>query len=275
QIAERTINYRRWEAAGRHVIDTWMLAQLHDAGARDLPGCGLKDLAPHFGVAAPDRTYIDASRVAQTLREDPERLMAYAIDDAVETLGVAAVLAPPYFAQAQVVPFDYQACTLRGAAAKIDALMLREYLHRRHAVRAPAVVQGPDPCLLPLPRVQRRSLERLRRRQPCHVGGARDRRLAPRAPHRAGRDARRSGHGWRLLRPAAGSPAGRRRRPARTDRRRLTCRNPARARRPVRGDVQLQDENLCAPGRARAAESQGFRVPLTRHRAFLSAAHRG
>jgi len=137
QIAERTINYRRWEAAGRHVIDTWMLAQLHDAGARDLPGFGLKDLARHFGVAAPDRTYIDASRVAQTLREDPERLMAYAIDDAVETLGVAAVLAPPYFAQAKVVPFDYQACTLRGAAAKIDALMLREYLHRRHAVPAP------------------------------------------------------------------------------------------------------------------------------------------
>src|SRR5207247_1655421 len=137
QIAERTINYRRWEAAGRHVVDTWMLAQLHDAGTRDLPGFGLKELARHFGVAAPDRTYIDASQVARTLREDPERLVAYAIDDAVETLGVAAVLAPPYFAQAQAVPFDYQACTLRGAAAKIDALMLREYLHRRHAVPAP------------------------------------------------------------------------------------------------------------------------------------------
>jgi len=137
QIAERTIDYRRWDAAGRHVVDTWMLAQLHDAGARDLPSFGLKELARHFGVAAPDRTYIDASQVARTLREDPERLVAYAIDDAVETLGVAAVLAPPYFAQAQVVPFDYQTCTLRGAAAKIDALMLREYLYRRHAVPAP------------------------------------------------------------------------------------------------------------------------------------------
>jgi DNA polymerase, archaea type len=137
QIAERTINYRRWDAAGRHVIDTWMLAQLHDAGTRDLPGFGLKDLARHFGVTAENRTYIDASQVARTLREDPERLIAYAIDDAVETLGVAAVLAPPYFAQAQVVPFDYQTCALRGAAAKIDALMLREYLHRRHAVPAP------------------------------------------------------------------------------------------------------------------------------------------
>jgi len=50
------------------------------------------------------------------------------------------VLAPPYFAQAQVVPFDYQSCTLRGAAAKIDALLLREYLHRRQAVPLPRPV---------------------------------------------------------------------------------------------------------------------------------------
>jgi DNA polymerase elongation subunit (family B) len=69
--------------------------------------------------------------------EAPDRLMAYAADDATETLGVAAVLAPPFFAQAQLAPFDYQSCTLRGAAAKIDALMLREYLHRRHAVPVP------------------------------------------------------------------------------------------------------------------------------------------
>jgi DNA polymerase elongation subunit (family B) len=63
--------------------------------------------------------------------------MAYALDDVQETLGVSAVLAPPYFAQAQVVPFDYQSTTLRGAAAKIDALLLREYLHRRRAVPRP------------------------------------------------------------------------------------------------------------------------------------------
>src|SRR5207245_9630563 len=42
-VAERTIGYRRYEIAGRHVIDTWMLAQLHDVGARDLPSFGGKD----------------------------------------------------------------------------------------------------------------------------------------------------------------------------------------------------------------------------------------
>ena len=137
QIAERTIGYRRYELAGRHVVDTWMLAQLHDAGTRDLPGFGLKDLARHFGVAAPERTYVDPARISREFVEAPDRLMAYALDDVIETLGLAAVLAPPYFAQAQVLPFDYQSCTLRGAAAKIDALLLREYLHRRHAVPLP------------------------------------------------------------------------------------------------------------------------------------------
>src|SRR3989449_4112320 len=101
-----------------------MLAQLHDAGTRDLPGFGLKELARHFGVAAPDRTYIDASQVARTLREDPERLVAYAIDDAVETLRVAPGLAAPHFAPAQAVPVDYHAGTPRRPAREIDPLLL-------------------------------------------------------------------------------------------------------------------------------------------------------
>ena len=145
QIAERTIAYRRYALAGRHIVDTWILAQLHDAGARDLPSFGLKDLARHLGIVAADRTYVDGGAVSEVFREDPDRLMAYAADDVRETLAVAAVFAPPYFAQAQLVPFDYQATVLRGAAAKIDGLLLREYLRRGQAVpwpRPPALVGG-------------------------------------------------------------------------------------------------------------------------------------
>ena len=141
QVAERSIGYRRYEVPGRHVVDTWMLAQLHDVGARDLPSFGLKDIARHLGVAAADRTYVDASAIARELAEAPDRLMAYASDDAVETLGIGGILAPPYFVQAQLLPFDYQSATLRGAAAKIDALLVREYLRRGHAIAAPGPSQ--------------------------------------------------------------------------------------------------------------------------------------
>ncbi|MGH7355310.1 MAG: DNA polymerase domain-containing protein [Candidatus Rokuibacteriota bacterium] len=137
QVAERTIGFRRYDVAGRHVVDTWMLAQLHDVGARDLPSFGLKDIATHWGVAAPERTYIDASQLARELALDADRVMAYAADDAAETLAVAAILAPPYFAQAQMLPFDYQSVTLRGTAGKIDALFMREYLRRRRAIPMP------------------------------------------------------------------------------------------------------------------------------------------
>ena len=140
-VAERTIGYRRYEIAGRHVIDTWMLAQLHDVGARDLPSFGLKDIARHLGLAAAGRTYIDASTIARELAESPERLMAYALDDAVETLGVGAILAPPYFAQAQLLPFDYQSAVLRGSAAKVDTLIVRDYLAAGHAIPTPRPVQ--------------------------------------------------------------------------------------------------------------------------------------
>jgi DNA polymerase elongation subunit (family B) len=136
-VAERTIGYRRYEVAGRHVIDTWLLAQLHDVGARDLPSFGLKDLARHFAVAVPDRTYVDPATIGREFAEDPDRLMAYAGDDAAETLAVSAILSPPWFAQAQFLPWDYQSVVLRGTATRIDGLLLREHLRARRAVPLP------------------------------------------------------------------------------------------------------------------------------------------
>ncbi len=134
QVAERTIAYRRYGVAGRHIVDTWMLAQLYDVAARDLDSYGLKDVARHFGLAAPDRTYLPPEDIPRVFREEPDRLMAYARDDVLETLGLSAILSPPYFVQAQALPFDYESVVLRGNATKIDALLLREYLHRGRAV---------------------------------------------------------------------------------------------------------------------------------------------
>ncbi len=136
-VGERTIAYRRFQVGGRHIVDTWLLAQLYDLTARDLPSFGLKDIAQHFGVAAPGRTYVDAARIGDLFATDPDRLMRYALDDAVETLAVSALLSPPYFAQAQILPFDYQSVVLRGNATKVDALLLRDYLRQRRAIPAP------------------------------------------------------------------------------------------------------------------------------------------
>ncbi|MBI4590218.1 MAG: DNA polymerase II [Candidatus Rokubacteria bacterium] len=138
QVAERAISYRRYQITGRHIVDTWILVQHYDVGARDLESYGLKEVARHFGLAAPDRTYLPPQEIPRIFNEDPERLMAYALDDVRETLGVGRVLSQSYFVQAQMFPFDYQDVILKGNATKIDALLLREHLHRRRAVPAPS-----------------------------------------------------------------------------------------------------------------------------------------
>ena len=142
QVADRSIAYRRYSVTGRHVIDTWILSQLYDVAARDLPSYGLKDVARHFGVAAPERTYLPPEDIPRIFLEDSARLMAYARDDVAETLSISAILSPPYFVQAQALPFDYQMTVLRGNATKIDALLMREYLHHRRAVPAPQSGRG-------------------------------------------------------------------------------------------------------------------------------------
>ena len=57
-------------------MDTWILAQLYDVAARDLPSYGLKDVARRFGVAASARTYLPPEDIPRIFREDPDRLLA-------------------------------------------------------------------------------------------------------------------------------------------------------------------------------------------------------
>jgi len=136
-VAERTLNYPRASIFGRHIVDTYFLVQIYDISHRSLNSFGLKNVAVHFGIAAPDRTYVNGSEIASLFRTDPERLMKYARDDILETRSLGDLLSPIYFAQAQLLPFNYQNISVRGNAAKIDALLLREYLRQRHAIPLP------------------------------------------------------------------------------------------------------------------------------------------
>jgi len=137
QIAERAITYRKYEIRGRHIIDTWILAQHYDVTARELEGYGLKDIAKHFGLAPDDRTYVPPDRVSWYFDHDPDTLFRYALDDVRETRALSEILSQSYFVQAQIFPFSYQNVALRGNATKIDALLIREYLRQRRAIPAP------------------------------------------------------------------------------------------------------------------------------------------
>lgn len=135
-LAEKTIDYPRWDVYGRHIIDTYFLVQLYDIGLRSLESHGLKQVARHFGIAAETRVYLDGSRISDTFHTDPEQLYLYNLDDVRETLALFRLLAYPWFLQTRIFPYSFQNCPLRGNATRINALFLREYLHRGHAIPA-------------------------------------------------------------------------------------------------------------------------------------------
>lgn len=135
-LAEKTIDYPRWDIYGRHVIDTYFLVQQYDVSQRNLESHGLKAVAHHFGVAAEERTYLDGADISSVFLSDPELLYRYNLDDVRETLALFHLLGYPWFLQTRIFPYSFQNCVIRGNATRINALFLREYLYRGHAIPA-------------------------------------------------------------------------------------------------------------------------------------------
>ncbi len=135
-LAEKNLEYPRWDVYGRHIIDTYFLTQLYDVSGRNLESHGLKSVARHFGIAAKDRTYLDGVDISATFQKDPEQLYRYNIDDVRETLSLFQLLGHPWFLQSRIFPYSFQNCVIRGNATRINSLFLREYLYRGHTIPA-------------------------------------------------------------------------------------------------------------------------------------------
>ncbi len=135
-LAEKTLEYPRWDVYGRHIIDTYFLVQLYDISGRNLESHGLKSVARHFGVAAEDRTYLDGADISVAFKKNPEQLYRYNLDDTRETLSLFRLLGYPWFLQSRIFPYSFQSCVIRGNATRINSLFLREYLYRGHAIPA-------------------------------------------------------------------------------------------------------------------------------------------
>ena len=127
----------RFVAPGRELIDTMDAVRRHDIGARDLPGHGLKVVAKHLGIAAPDREYIRGDLIYTTYRTDPERVRRYATDDVEEVAALSRMLGGPAYALAQMAPRRYERLADAGAATGvIDPLLVRAYLRAGQALPA-------------------------------------------------------------------------------------------------------------------------------------------
>jgi DNA polymerase I len=136
-FAERGSEFNTYEVNGRHIIDTWLLVQSYDIGKREMESYGLKYAARYFGLASPDRFYISGDKISWHWDNEPELLIRYALDDVRETRLLSQHLSPTAFYLAQMGPLSYGITARLGTAAKIEALLLREYLRQKHSVPRP------------------------------------------------------------------------------------------------------------------------------------------
>src|SRR6266568_8227031 len=79
----------RYSVAGRELIDTLDAVRRHDFVVRDMPSYSLKDVAKYFGIATPDRVYLEGTVIFETYRHDPELVRHYALDDVEEVDGLS------------------------------------------------------------------------------------------------------------------------------------------------------------------------------------------
>ena len=136
--AERVVSFPRFRLHGRHVVDTYLLALLYDASHRAMDGHGLKAVARHFGVAAPNRTLLEGHQISRAFRDDHDAFLRYAADDVRETAAICPILLAAPFAQSQILPFPLESACIRGNAGKIESILLREYHRQRHSLPAPS-----------------------------------------------------------------------------------------------------------------------------------------
>lgn len=144
---EERWNDRRYTIAGRELIDTLDAVRRHDFVTRDLPSRRLKDVARHFGVAAPERVYLAGADVAATYRQNPELVRRYALDDVTEVDALSRRLLRPSFALAGMAPRRYERVANAGSAMGIlEPLLVRAYLRAGAAPPRPGAAAAGDPA---------------------------------------------------------------------------------------------------------------------------------
>ena len=122
---------------GRECIDTLDAVWRYDFATRELPSHGLKAVAKHLGIAAPDREMIRGDLIYSTFLTDPERVRRYASADVDEVAGLARLLGGAAFALARMAPRRYERVADAGAATGIiDPLLVRAYLRSNAALPA-------------------------------------------------------------------------------------------------------------------------------------------
>jgi DNA polymerase, archaea type len=128
----------RYSVGGRELIDTLDAVRRYDFVVRNLPSYGLKDVARYFGIASPDRVYLEGAAIFETYKKDADLVRRYALNDVQEVDGLSRRLLGASFALAGMAPRRYERLASAGPAMGIlEPMLVRAYLRAGMALPQP------------------------------------------------------------------------------------------------------------------------------------------
>ncbi len=122
---------------GRHLVDTAYFLHPDDRERMDWSALPMRRLLEQQGFAMPHRTIVPQERIGWYWKNERRTLESALQNRLIEIDFVCSSLSRSSFALAQCVPMNYGALFTTGTSAKIELLMLREYIRAHAAIPRP------------------------------------------------------------------------------------------------------------------------------------------
>ncbi len=130
-----------YEIAGRHLLDTKSLAHSYASSKRPMEQFSLRYLMQHLNLpGSHENSSPPQPQTSETPSESSEAVALRLRSECFDTGTLSRHLTPSYFFQSRMVPLSFDALLRAGSAAKIELMMLREYVRQKHSV--PKTVSG-------------------------------------------------------------------------------------------------------------------------------------
>lgn len=125
---------KKFEINGRNLVDIVSLLLNFDAAGKFLHNYSLHYVSDYFGY----HSEIDKPKeaISDTETADP---VADSLDNAKRIRFLTGLMLPNYFKQAQIFPYKLDCLIDIGSATKIELLLLREYIHKKHSIPKPQI----------------------------------------------------------------------------------------------------------------------------------------
>ncbi|MBI3005551.1 MAG: DNA polymerase [Ignavibacteriales bacterium] len=124
--------FTAYDCPGRHFIDTSQLVRAYDYSKRSLENYDISQLAQHFNIKRSPA--IPKSHIPAAWEETPDTVLTVSLDNVRVVQAVSGYLSPSNFYLAQMCPFNYGTLTGLGSSARLESLMVREYLRQKHSI---------------------------------------------------------------------------------------------------------------------------------------------